>query len=76
MHQRRQVSGIPITPLDQDDVKVKSESDGAGEEKAVGDDVPPKSPAAKQTISFYTAKCDKFIRWLSSRWSDDMDVTL
>ena len=48
-------SGIPITPLDQDDVKVKSESDGAGEEKAVGDDAPPKSPAAKQTISFYTA---------------------
>ena len=24
-------SGIPMTPLDQDDVKVKSESDGAGE---------------------------------------------
>ena len=49
-------SGIPMTPLDQDDVKVKSESDGAGEEKAGGDDGAPKSPAAKQTISFYTAK--------------------
>ena len=57
-------SGIPTTPFGQDDVKVKSESDGAGksksdgagEEKAGGDGGTPMSPAAKSTISFYTAK--------------------
>ena len=54
-------SGIPMTPLDQDDVKVKSEAgaDGAGEsdvDEAGEEGKGLMSPAAKSTVSYFTKK--------------------
>ena len=66
-------SGIPTTPFGQDDVKVKSESDGAGEESGeageekAGEEAKPKkkagimSPAAKRMQKIADRKMMNFI---------------